>query len=81
MKERSLTVELLISQSYQTICSGIIQGSGSDEASVAESVPANFHLILILLEKAKGLSLTLYNQALKEQAEERGVKHSVKQSL
>lgn len=36
MKERSLTVELLISQSYWIICSDIIQGSVSDEASVAE---------------------------------------------
>lgn len=45
------------------------------------SVPAIFHLILILLQKAKRLRLTLCNQALKEQAEERGAKRSVKQLL
>lgn len=39
MKERSLTVELLISQSYQTICSGMIRGSVSDEVSVIGWTP------------------------------------------
>lgn len=39
MKERNLTVELLISQSYQTICLGIIQGSVSDEVSVIGWTP------------------------------------------
>lgn len=36
MKEGSLKVELLVYQSYWTICSDIIKGSVSDEASVAE---------------------------------------------